>query len=289
MNLLLVQSNTTETDITISFLPCHHSNLTTISKDLDFVCNKTFAHAFLPPVGDIHLNSELTWGADHSDTTTCLYSITLHELGHSLGLGHSSNLESVMYGNFNGSRAHARLTLHQEDIQALLDGYPIVECRDDYYYPATCPNSYCRMGMVEQCRLTCGQCDPNKCRDTYVKCHRDVCNVDSDLRQACRKTCEMCDCKGPVIEQGVVTPLRGRYYSKERVRFGCVAGYELVGAWEGVCEAGAWSAVPSCSKVTLRGGAQCGDVIRSCKRKKRQGRCGKKRVRVKCKRTCGYC
>ena len=59
------------------------------------------AHTFYPanpnpePIaGDMHLNDSETWGIG---TNMDLFSVTLHELGHALGLGHSDNPNDVMY------------------------------------------------------------------------------------------------------------------------------------------------------------------------------------------------
>jgi hypothetical protein len=59
------------------------------------------AHTFYPaPVngesiaGDMHFDADESW---HAGTNTDLFSVALHETGHALGLGHSSNPGAVMY------------------------------------------------------------------------------------------------------------------------------------------------------------------------------------------------
>jgi hypothetical protein len=59
------------------------------------------AHTFYPvPVnaesiaGDMHLDSDENW---HAGSDLDIYSVTLHEMGHAIGLGHSNNPGDVMY------------------------------------------------------------------------------------------------------------------------------------------------------------------------------------------------
>ena len=293
VNLLVEEYNGVgKADITISFLPCYHGNSTGLDNDPNFDCRQTFAHAFYPPVGDIHLNNEMMW-SDGKDNKPSLYSIVLHELGHSLGLGHSPNPDSVMNGNFSGARAFSRLSLHSDDIKEMLSSYPVIEdeCRDDYYYPNTCPESYCQLeDFIQQCRLTCGLCDPTECKDTYVKCERQVyiCNdYPTILRQSCRKTCGMCsECRAPNIAHGKIDPDRESYFSGDRVEFGCLSGYQLEGGSTGVCEEGTWSSIPECVEDK-----DCYDLLSTCSKKKLEGRCRtmKRKMMVRCRKTCEFC
>jgi predicted Zn-dependent protease len=67
-------------------------------------------HAFLPgtsKAGDIHMDAEEKW------TETFLYNVAVHEIGHSLGLGHSWYDDSVMYSAY--TRTTPITSLHQDD------------------------------------------------------------------------------------------------------------------------------------------------------------------------------
>lgn len=65
--------------------------------------------------GDVLLNTGFRFDGSPYD----LYSVMLHEAGHSLGLGNSMNTNSVMYTQFNGPRSG----LHQSDVTAIRSLY----------------------------------------------------------------------------------------------------------------------------------------------------------------------
>jgi hypothetical protein len=81
------------------------------------------AHTFFPappnpePIaGDMHFNDSESW---HIGTDIDVFSVALHELGHSLGLGHSDNPADVMYPYYKIAN-----TLAAGDVAAILTLYP---------------------------------------------------------------------------------------------------------------------------------------------------------------------
>ncbi len=69
---------------------------------------EVLAHAFYPSptapeslAGDIHFNDAYEWGVGDPGRYD-IFSIALHESGHSLGLAHSSNPAAVMYPHYQG-------------------------------------------------------------------------------------------------------------------------------------------------------------------------------------------
>lgn len=79
--------------------------------------------------GDVHIDTDpWIWADDPTDTTADadydIYTVLLHEIGHSLGLGHSSVSGSVMEPVYAG----ARRSLHADDIAGIQEVYgPVPE------------------------------------------------------------------------------------------------------------------------------------------------------------------
>lgn len=71
-------------------------------------------------LGDVHVNGQYTWAdlpndPNPGDNTFDLFTVLLHEVGHSLGLDHSNVNGSVMEPVYAGSRR----TLHADDIAGI--------------------------------------------------------------------------------------------------------------------------------------------------------------------------
>lgn len=84
------------------------------------------AHGFYPPpsttygdlAGDLHIRSNMDWSVDGS-TAYDLETTALHEIGHILGLGHTTNESSVMFRRYSGIRK----SLTQDDIDGVCSLY----------------------------------------------------------------------------------------------------------------------------------------------------------------------
>ncbi|KAL5552969.1 hypothetical protein UlMin_040370 [Ulmus minor] len=87
----------------------------------------TLAHAFSPPSGRFHLDGEESWVIDGDISKSSvssaidLESVAVHEIGHLLGLGHSSVEESIMFPTLT-SRTR-KVELADDDVQGIQQLY----------------------------------------------------------------------------------------------------------------------------------------------------------------------
>lgn len=84
------------------------------------------AHAFFPKGNEcieLHLDSDENWyrGTDETPIgSVSLYWTLMHEIGHSLGLAHSSVRDSIMFPFYSDGR---KVTLSQDDINGIQTFY----------------------------------------------------------------------------------------------------------------------------------------------------------------------
>ncbi|XWS44227.1 hypothetical protein CRYUN_Cryun15aG0026200 [Craigia yunnanensis] len=76
----------------------------------------TFAHAFAPTDGRFHYDADETWSVSVSPGAFHLETVALHEIGHLLGLGHSSVENAIMYPSISSGMSKG---LGQDDVQGI--------------------------------------------------------------------------------------------------------------------------------------------------------------------------
>lgn len=118
-NRTFEEKNFGVSDIVVSFVGKDHGD----EKAFDGP-GGVLAHAYFPDTtlkGRVHFDSDEVW-TFRNDTGTDLESVSLHEFGHTMGLSHNDNPDSVMYPWFQGYTE-----LHDQDANAARILYEIPE------------------------------------------------------------------------------------------------------------------------------------------------------------------
>lgn len=77
----------------------------------------TLAHAFSPGDGRIHFDADEAWTNGASPHMHDMVSVSVHEIGHVLGLGHSSIKDAIMYPTIGENQI--KRNLHPDDLAGI--------------------------------------------------------------------------------------------------------------------------------------------------------------------------
>ncbi|XP_071056428.1 matrilysin-like [Onthophagus taurus] len=170
---LKFQSSFTDVNILIGFKGYNH----TCIRNVGSMCGSTFkngilAHAYYPYINgrnvEIHINSDLEFDLSNStvDGKYNLFLVMVHEIGHSLGLMHRVELDSIMHPNYGNTRIED-FKLNSRDIVAIQAIYG----RPKLYTSSTVPSHVTSSYRTTTSRSTTKPAQPSA--------FRDVCDVDS--------------------------------------------------------------------------------------------------------------
>ena len=115
-------------DVKISFVAGEHGDAQNFDGVLGII-----AHAFSPEDGRVHFDDAEFWSVnvhkDKAPQALDLTSVAIHEVGHVIGLAHSTVRNSVMFPSI--APHHTRRTLSEDDVQGIRELYGL-----DHLVPA---------------------------------------------------------------------------------------------------------------------------------------------------------
>ncbi|XP_076969235.1 stromelysin-1-like [Tamandua tetradactyla] len=128
--------NEGEADIMISFAVKEHGDFFPFDGP-----GKVLAHAYPPGpgfYGDAHFDDDEQWTEDKVGVN--MFLVAAHELGHSLGLSHSTNTEALMFPVYNPNTDLARFRLSQDDVTGIQSLYGAPTASPEEHLVPTEPN-----------------------------------------------------------------------------------------------------------------------------------------------------
>lgn len=106
-----VESNE-DSDLVIGFYSGDHGDGAAFDGPLGIL-----AHAFAPTDGRLHYDADENWGHAPDVNSFDLESVALHEIGHLLGLGHTTVEAAVMHPGI--APGESRLNFDQDDLDGI--------------------------------------------------------------------------------------------------------------------------------------------------------------------------
>ncbi|XP_076805352.1 uncharacterized protein LOC143449147 isoform X3 [Clavelina lepadiformis] len=260
----------------------------------------TLAHAFYPENGQLHFDEDEKWFLSLQNANDYkskdIFTVTAHELGHTLGLAHSTAFGALMTPIYDFKSSYESYILPQDDAEGISDMYgPITD-----FYPEYERKSACRQLR----RLYQGKLPPSFMHNVgsfpqYKTTTRTTSTSTTTTTTTTTTTPQVIPTKQDFSCKDVYSEKNCRYYKKQK--FCRSSRYRLLISKKCKKTCGVCSSVLSTRKTgriikDKVDELECSDDVNvgsSCPDWKQQGLCtdqvqGQVMSRL-CKKTCGFC